>query len=59
MKKELSELTIIRLQTELENAIGFREHYLKHYQQTGNNIMFEYWDTTLDSIINEIIKLGE
>lgn len=58
MNKELSELTIIRLQTEMENAIGFREHYLKHAQLTGNNIMFEFWDTTLDAIINEIIDLG-
>lgn len=58
MNKDFCELTIIRLQTEMENAIGFREYYLKEAQRTGNNIMFEYWDTTLDQIINEIIKLG-
>lgn len=56
---EISELAIIRLQTELENAIGFREHYLKHYQKTGNIIMFTLWDTTLSEIIDDIIKLGE
>lgn len=58
MNKDLNELTIIRLQTEMENAIGFREHYLKEAQRTGNRIMFEFWDTTLDRIINEIIDLG-
>jgi hypothetical protein len=58
MNKELSELNIIRLQTELENCIGFREHYLKHYRITGNNILFEYYDTLLDEIITEIIELG-
>lgn len=56
---ELSELAIIRLQTELENAIGFREHYLKHAQRTGNHIMFIYWDTALNEIIEDIIRLGE
>lgn len=58
MNKDLDELTIIRLQTELENAIGFREHYLEHAQRTGNNVMFEFWDTTLQNIIDEIIELG-
>ena len=58
MNKELSELTIIRLHTEMENAIGFREHYLKEAQRTGNRIMFEFWDTTLQAIIDDIIDLG-
>ena len=59
MSLDLSELTLIRLQTELENAIGFREHYLKHYQETGNIIFFIYWDTEMHEIIEEIIRLGE
>lgn len=55
MSMDLSELTLIRLQTELENAIGFRNYYL-----TQNDfVQYEIWDSTLDDIITEIIKLGE
>ena len=56
---EISLMAIIRLDTELENAIGFRDHYLKHAQQTGNFIMFDYWDATLTQIIEDIIHLGD
>lgn len=56
---EISELAIIRLQTELENAIGFRDHYLKHAHATGNFIMFDFWDATLNEIIEDIIHLGD
>jgi hypothetical protein len=50
---ELNELAIIRLQTELENAIGFREYFLRE------NDLHSYatWDQTLDDIINEIMNL--
>ena len=54
MNKELSELTLIRLQTEMENAIGFREHYLK----TGDFNLYNLWDEQLDKIIDDIMKLG-
>ena len=53
--KELSELTLIRLQTELENAIGYREHYL--HKEDYNN--YHLWDEQVDEILTEIIKLGE
>ena len=56
---EISLMAIIRLDTELENAIGFRDHYLKHAHETGNFIMFDYWDATLNLIIEDIINLGE
>ena len=52
---ELTELAIIRLQTELENAIGFREYFLRQNDLHG----FAIWDQTLDNIITEIINLGE
>lgn len=52
---ELNELAIIRLQTELENAIGFREYFLRQNDLHG----FAIWDQTLDNIITEIINLGE
>jgi hypothetical protein len=51
---ELSELTIIRLQTELENAIGFREHYLR--KQNFN--LYHLWDEQVEQILDEIRKLG-
>jgi hypothetical protein len=38
--KDLSLMAIIRLDTELENAIGFRDYYLKRAHDTGNFIMF-------------------
>ena len=53
--KELSELTLIRLQTELENAIGHREHYLKKQEYN----LYHLWDEQVDQILTEIIKLGE
>ena len=55
MNKDLNELTLIRLQTELENAIGNREHYLM--VQDFN--LYNMWDEMVDDIITEIIKLGE
>lgn len=51
---ELSELAIIRLQTELENAIGHREHYYS----VGDWNLYNMWDETVDSIIEEIINLA-
>lgn len=55
MKNDLDTLAIIRLQTELENAIGFREHYL----QLQDYNLYEMWDRILDDIITEIINLGD
>ena len=55
MNKELSELTLIRLQTELENAIGFREHYLNIDEYT----LYSVWDQEVANILDDIIKLGE
>ena len=55
MNKDLHELNIFRLQTELENAIGFREHYLM--LQDYN--LYNMWDKIVDEIIDEILKLGE
>jgi hypothetical protein len=55
MSKDLCELTLIRLQTELENAIGFREHYLT--LQDWN--LFNMWDIEVDHIIDELIMLGD
>lgn len=55
MNKELCELTLIRLQTEMENAIGFREHYLK----IGDYKLYHLWDEQLDNIINDIMRLGD
>lgn len=52
---ELTETNVIRLQTELENAIGHRDHYAK----IGDSNLYEMWDRILDEIIDEIMKLGE
>jgi hypothetical protein len=52
---ELSQLAIIRLDTELENAIGFRDYYLKQQDL----ILYNVWDQTVDDIITNIIKLAE
>lgn len=52
--KELSELTIIRLQTELENAIGHREHYLT----IGDFNLYNLWDEQVEQILDEIRELG-
>ena len=54
MSKELCELTIIRLQTELENAIGFREHYLK----TDEYKLYSVWDQEVSNILDDIMELG-
>lgn len=53
--KELSMLTLIRLETELENAIGFREHALK----TQNFNDYIVWDNELTNIVKEIESLGD
>lgn len=55
MSLELSELTIIRLQTELENAIGNREHFLR--VQDYN--LYHMWDEEVEQILDEIRRLGE
>ena len=54
MNKDLCELTIIRLQTELENSIGFSEYYLKQ----NDYLQYHVWDLEIENILNEIIKLG-
>jgi len=54
MSKDLSLLTLIRLDTELENAIGFREHYLK----LDDFKLFAVWDQEVENILDEIIRLG-
>lgn len=54
MNKELCELTLIRLQTELENCIGFRDHYL----QVGDVHLYHLWDEQLQNVVDEIIELG-
>lgn len=53
--KDLSELTIIRLFTELENAIGHREHYCRKndYKQ------YHLWDQEVEYILDDIRSLGE
>jgi hypothetical protein len=55
---EISLMAIIRLDTELENAIGFRDHYLKRAHDTGNYIMHDYYDSLINEIIEDIIQLG-
>lgn len=51
---DLTELNLIRLQTELENALGFREHYLniRDYK------MYDMWDIESERILDEIKQLG-
>ena len=55
MSKDLSFINLIRLDTELENAIGFREAALK------NDNWAEYitWDNEMNNIIKEIESLGD
>ena len=55
MTKELSELILIRLQTELENALGYREHYLN----IEDYVLYNMWDIEVDHIIDEIKSLGD
>jgi len=55
MNKDLNLLNIIRLETELENAIGNRDAFL-----CGNDWnMVNMWQSIIDEIIEEIITLGE
>lgn len=54
MKNELNELTIIRLQTELENCIGNRDFYLK----IGDYNLYNLWDEQLSNVLDEIRELG-
>lgn len=55
MNKELSLINIIRLDTELENAIGFREHYLK----INDFKLYAIWDQEVEHILDQIRELGE
>lgn len=54
MDKDLCELTLLRLDTELENAIGHRDYYLKR----GDFKSYAIWDQEIESILDEIIKIG-
>lgn len=54
MDKDLCELTLLRLDTELENAIGHRDYYLKK----GDFKSYAVWDQEIETILDEIIKLG-
>jgi hypothetical protein len=54
MNKDLCDLTIIRLDTELENAIGHRDYYLK--QNDIHN--YAVWDQEVETILDEIMNLG-
>jgi hypothetical protein len=55
MTKELSMMTLIRLDTELENAIGFREAAL----QSQDMVEFIIWDNEIMNIVKEIESLGD
>ena len=55
MLKELNEMNIFRLDTELENAIGYRDYYLK----TVDYNKYAVWDQEVETILDEIIKLGD
>lgn len=52
-ENDFSEITIIRLQTEFENALGHREHYLRK----GDFNKVALWDQEVENILNEINKL--
>lgn len=55
MNKDLHMLNLIRLDTELENAIGHRDYYLKI-----NDIRnYAVWDQEVESVLDEIMNLGE
>lgn len=47
-------MNLIRLETELENAIGYRDYYLKH----DNIIEYNVWDMEVESILEEIKRIG-
>jgi hypothetical protein len=55
MNKDLSELTLIRLNTELENAIGYREYYLK----CDDYLQYHVWDLEVETILDQIRTLGK
>lgn len=55
MNKDLSELMLIRLHTELENAIGFRNHYAK----INDLVKYVVWEHEVEEIINDIERLGK
>ena len=55
MSKDLSFINLIRLDTELENAIGYREAALK----SQDLVEYIVWDNEMNEIINEIQNLGE
>lgn len=55
MNKDLELLTLIRLDTELENAMGFREAALKN----DDFAQFIIWDNELNNIVKEIESLGD
>ena len=55
MSKDLSLINLIRLDTELENAIGFREAALK----SQDLVEYMVWDNEMINIIKEIESLGE
>lgn len=54
MNKDLYELNVIRLDTELENAIGHRDYYLKK----DNYKLYAVWDQEVENILEEIRELG-
>jgi hypothetical protein len=54
MDKDLYELNVIRLDTELENAIGHRDYYLKK----DNYKLYAVWDQEVENVLEEIRKLG-
>ena len=55
MLKELNDMNIFRLDTELENAIGYRDYYLR----TNDYNKYAVWDQEIETILDEIIKLGD
>lgn len=55
MNKELSLLTLIRLDTELENCLGNMEHC----ERTQDFIGFLTYEQELNKIMNEIQTLGD
>ena len=55
MNKELSLLTIIRLDTELENALG----NFTHAMNTNNFTEMIVWENEMHNILNEIETLGD
>jgi hypothetical protein len=54
MNKELSELAILRLETELLNAIENRDALVC----VGDWNMVNMWDSIIDEIVDEVKSLG-